>query len=189
MENELWCGDAAVPNFKDLAMLFAAAAASTAVGILSQLVDKASAKGGTGVASRTGFEVAEPAATPAAAQSSAPANAPSESLSRDTLDTLLSAQGQGQGTERKKRSLSVLLDLMQSSQNGSVSKSQFEAAASKDGKDGKDGVALFDKIDGNHDGSVNPAELSAFLDSYRRTSANGAEGGAAARPRSLTMSV
>jgi hypothetical protein len=184
----LWCGDAVAPDFKGLAMLFAAAAASTAVDILSQLIDKASAKGGTGVASQTGFEVAEPTVTQAM-PSSASAGAPSESLSRDTLDTLLSAQGQAQGTERKKRSLSVLLNLMQSSQNGSVSKSQFEAAASKDGKDGKDGAALFDKIDGNHDGSVNPAELSAFLDSYRRASANGAEASAAARSRSLSMTA
>lgn len=177
--------------FKGLAMLLAAAAASAAVDILSQLVDKATAKGGTGVTTQTGFQVAEPAATQPAVQptSSAPASAPGESLSRDTLDTLLSAQGQTQGTERKKRSLSVLLDLMQSSQNGSVRKSEFEAAASKDGKDSKDGAALFDKIDGNHDGSVNPAELSAFLDSYRRASANGAEGTAATRPRSLAITA
>lgn len=170
---------------KGLAMLLAAAAASTAVDILSQLVDKATAKGGTGVTPQTPFVAPQIETSDAApnASGSTPANSSGGNLSRETLDTLLSAQGQSQGTERKKRSLSVLLDLMQSSQNGSVSKADFEAAVDKGGNNTS---VLFDKIDENRDGSVNPAELSAFLDNYRRASAHD---GAAARTRTLAMTA
>src|SRR6185369_11340076 len=95
----------------------------------------------------------------------------SEGLSRDALDTLLSAQGQAQA-HRKKRSLSVLLDLMQSSQDGSVKKSDFEAAVGKTDSESSD---VFDRIDQNHDSTVSANELSTFLDSYRKASEAGAQ--------------
>lgn len=170
-------------------MLLAAAAASTAVDLLSQLVDKASSKskanssGGT----QTHFltpQIDTTATSNLSASASAGANGASGGhLSRETLESLLSAQGQSQGAERKKRSLSVLLDLMQSSQKGSVSKADFEAAADTNGNNTS---VLFDKIDQDHDGSVTKAELSTFLDNYRRASA---QGGAAAPSRTLTMTA
>ncbi len=76
--------------------------------------------------------------------------------------------------------MSVLLDLLQSSQNGSVAKSDFEAAA---GESDGDGSKIFDQIDQNHDQTVNVAELSTFLDSYRRTS----EAGTSGKSRALAM--
>jgi hypothetical protein len=94
---------------------------------------------------------------------------------KHALDTLLSAQGQG--TQRKKRSMSVLLDLMQSSQDGKVKKSDFDAAA---GESNSEASEVFDRIDQNHDSSVNLNELSAFLDTYRRNSEAGTQGRALA---------
>jgi hypothetical protein len=73
----------------------------------------------------------------------------------------------------------VLLDLLQSSQGGTVNKSDFEAAAGESDRSSK----LFEKIDQNRDSAVNVAELSAFLDSYRRAS----EAGTAGRTRALAM--
>lgn len=168
-------------------MLLAAAAASTAVDLLSQLVDKASSKGKANAATQTHFLAPQidPTATstPSASVSASASGASSGNLSRETLESLLSAQGQSQGAERKKRSLSVLLDLMQSSQDGSVSKADFEAAADANGNNA---AVLFEKIDQDRDGSVNKAELSTFLDNYRRASA---QGGGAAQSRTLTMTA
>jgi hypothetical protein len=154
-------------------MLIAGLAASAAIDLVSQLLsEKPSAKSGTGVAAQSTFKVADlDSVAGASAQSqSTGSTTRSEGLSREALDTLLSAQGQAQ---RKKRSLSVLLDLMKSSQDGSVKKSDFEAAA---GDTSGDASKVFDGIDQNHDSTVNVNELSSFLDSYRRASEAGAQG-------------
>lgn len=174
---------------KGLTMLLAAAAASTAVDLLSQLVDKASAKGKSGAATQTHFLTpqidSETAPTSSASASASTSSASGGNLSRETLESLLSAQGQSHGAERKKKSLSVLLDLMQSSQDGSVSKSDFEAASDANGNNTS---VLFDKIDQDHDGSVSKAELSTFLDNYRRASTQGGAG-IAGQARTLTMTA
>lgn len=166
-------------------MLLAAAAASTAVDLLSQLVDKASSKGkaNSNGGTQTHFLTPQIDTTATSNPSASASGASGGNLSRETLESLLSAQGQSQGAERKKRSLSVLLDLMQSSQKGSVSKADFEAAADTNGNNTS---VLFDKIDQDHDGSVTKAELSTFLDNYRRASA---QGGATAPARTLTMTA
>lgn len=155
-------------------MLFAGLAASAAIDLLSLLQpEKPSAKSGTGPKTPSSFSVADLGAVEAAPvqSQSAPAAGRSEGLSRDALDTLLSAQGQG--TQRKKHSMSVLLDLLQSSQDGKVKKSDFDAAV---GKGDDKASEIFDRIDQNHDSSVNVAELSAFLDTYRRNSEAGTQG-------------
>lgn len=174
---------------KGLAMLLAAAAASTAVDLLSQLVDKASSKSKSGATTQTHFLTpqidAEAPQASSATVSASTSSASGGNLSRETLEKLLSAQGQSHGAERKKKSLSVLLDLMQSSQEGSVSKSDFEAASDASGNNTS---VLFDKIDQDHDGSVSKAELSTFLDNYRRASAQGGAG-IAGQARSLTMTA
>lgn len=153
-------------------MLFAGLAASAAVDLLSLLQPEKSS-GKLQLAGQSAFEVAglEPDVQPVPADLRVPSgNNRSETLSRETLEQLLSAQGQ-QAAQRKKRSMSVLLDLLQSSQNGSVAKSDFEAAAGESSD--SDASKIFDRIDQNHDGSVNVAELSSLLDSYRRTSGTG----------------
>jgi hypothetical protein len=164
-------------------MLFAGLAASAAVDLLSLLQpEKQSGKPGTRLAGQSAFDVAglEADVQPLPAELRVPSAANrSEGLSRETLEQLLSAQGQ-QGAQRKKRSMSVLLDLLQSSQNGSVAKSDFEAAA---GENDGDGSKIFDQIDQNRDQTVNVAELSVFLDSYRRTS----EAGTSGKSRALAM--
>lgn len=162
-------------------MLFAGLAASAAIDLLS-LLQPEKPKGGTGAAVQPSFNVADfGAAETATTQSqSAAAGGRSDSLSRDALDTLLSAQGQAQGSQHKKRSISVLLELLQSSQDGSVKKSDFAAAA---GESDDKASEIFDRIDQNHDRSVNVAELSTFLDSYRRASEAGTQG----RTRALAM--
>ncbi len=160
-------------------MLFAGLAASAAVDLLSLLQpEKPSAKSGTGPKTPSSFSVADIGAIEAAPAQSGPAAGRSDGLSREALDTLLSAQGQG--TQRKKRSMSVLLDLMQSSQDGKVKKSEFDAAV---GKGDDKSSEIFDQIDQNHDSSVNLTELSTFLDTYRRNS----EAGTPVRARALAM--
>jgi hypothetical protein len=158
-------------------MLFAGLAASAAVDLLS-LLQPEKPKGGTGLRAESSFEVADLAAVQPL--QALPASGRSDSLSRDALDTLLSAQSEA--AQRKKRSTSVLLELLQSSQNGSVGKAEFEAAA---GEGDSEAAELFDRVDQNHDRAVNVAELSAFLDTYRRTS----EGGAQGRARALAVVV
>jgi hypothetical protein len=143
-------------------MLFAGLAASAAVDLLS-LLQPQKPKDGPGLKAQPAFEVADLAAVQPLPVASAGSR--NEDLSREALDTLLSAQG-GAG-QRKKRATSVLLELMQSSQNGSVRKSEFEGAA---GEGASEGAELFDRMDQNGDRAVNVAELSAFLDTYRRTS-------------------
>lgn len=152
-------------------MLFAGLAASAAIDLLSLLQpDKPSAKNAAGLGTQPSFNVADLGAAEAAPTQSqaATTGGRSEGLSRDALDTLLTAQGQAQPSRHKKHSMSVLLDLLQSSQTGDVKKSDFAAAAAEGDGQASD---LFDRIDQNHDSAVNVAELSAFLDSYRRASA------------------
>lgn len=165
-------------------MLFAGLAASAAFDLLSLLnPDKAFAKSASGSATPTpsSFKVADlDAALATDAQSKTGSSGRGAGLSRDALDTLLSTQGQAQA-QRKKRSASVLLELLQSSQDGKVSKSDFEAAASDNDSKASE---LFDAVDQNHDATVNIAELTAFLDTYRRASESASLQGKA---RSLAM--
>lgn len=158
-------------------MLFAGLAASAAIDLLS-LLQAENPKGDTALAEKPSFSVADPGVAGAAAGRPQAASAVG-GLSRETLEALLSAQGQ-QAAQRKKRSMSVLLDLLQSSQNGSVGKATYEAAtANGDGET----TGLFDRIDRNGDHAVNIAELAAFLDSYRRRS----DAATAGRARALAV--
>ena len=149
-------------------MMFAGLAASAAVDLLS-LLQPEKPKGGTGVAAQSSFKIPDLGSTEAASTQSQAASTGqrSEGLSADALGTLLSAQSQTQPVQNKKRSISVLLDLLQSSQDGSVKKSDFDAAVGE--SDGK-ASDMFDQIDQNHDSSINVAELTSFLDTYRRNS-------------------
>jgi hypothetical protein len=164
-------------------MLFAGLAASAAVDLLS-LLQPEKPKGGTGATARPSFSIPDLGAAEAASTQSQAASAGqrSESLSSDALGTLLSAQGQGQSqtAHHKKRSMSVLLDLLQSSQDGSVKKGDFDAAV---GENDDKASELFDKIDQNHDSSINVSELTNFLNTYRRNSETGTQS------RSRTLAV
>jgi hypothetical protein len=160
-------------------MLFAGLAASAAVDLLSLLQPaKASAKGGTSLTAKSSFTVADQGeAETAQVQPQSPDAVPrSGNLSRDALDTLLSAQGQ-EAAKRKKRSTSVLLDLLKSNQKGSVSKSEFDVAVGD--SDGK-ASELFGRIDQDHDGSINTAEMSLYLNAYKRNAGAGANSSARA---------
>lgn len=152
-------------------MVFAGLAASAAVDLLSLLQPEKTKKSGTGAA-KTQFSLPELGAGEAASTTSSVGSTRGQSaLSTDTLGTLLSAQGQGQA--HKKRSMSVLLDMLQQSQDGSVNKSDFATAM---GDDDAKASEMFDRIDQNHDSSVNVAELSNYLDTYRRNSEAAATG-------------
>lgn len=161
-------------------MMLAGFAASAAVDLLSLLQSQTPTAGsGARVAEQSAFELAgaEPDVQPVPAELRPSSTvSPREGMTRETLDALLSAQTQ-QGSERKKRSVSLLLDLLQSSQNGSVSRSELNAAA---GKDVSEASELFDRIDQNHDNSINVAELTATLDAYRRGAGAGSQGKALA---------
>jgi hypothetical protein len=154
-------------------MMFAGLAASAAVDLLS-LLQPEKPKGGTGLAAQP-FSIPDLGSTEAASTQSQAASAGQrgEGLSTDALGTLLSAQGQAHPVQHRKRAMAVLLDLMQSSQNGSVTKRDFDAAIGE-GEAGSGEV--FDRIDRNHDSSINVAELTSFLDTYRRNSEAAAPG-------------
>jgi hypothetical protein len=165
-------------------MLFAGLAASAAFDLLSLLnPDKASAKSGTATTpTPSSFKVSdlEAALGTTTTSTSSGASGGGSGLSRDALDTLISTQGQALA-QRKKHSASVLLELLKSSQDGKVKKSDFEAAA---GDNDSKASEMFDAIDQNHDATVNVAELTAFLDSYRRASEAASVQG---KTRSLAM--
>jgi hypothetical protein len=164
-------------------MLFAGLAASTAVDLLS-LLQPEKPKGGTGVAGQPSFSIPDLGSAEAASTQSQAASVGgrSEGLSSDAFSTLLSAQGQGQAhtVPHRKRGMSVLLDLLKSSQDDSVKKSDFDAAI---GENDDKASELFDQIDQNHDNAINVSELTSFLDTYRRNSDVGTQG------RSRTLAV
>lgn len=159
-------------------MFVAGLAASAAFDLLSLLQPDTS----TGVtAGQASFVVPEAAS---AQPQTVATGTRSDGLSADTLGTLLSAQGQTQAAHHAKRSMGVLLDLLQSSQDGSLSRSEFEAATG--GSDGdSDAAKLFDRIDQNQDDAVNVSELTSFLDSYRRN----ADGATSGTGRALTIAA
>jgi len=148
-------------------MVFAGLAASAAVDLLSLLQPAKPKSGGTGT-TKSAFtlpDVDGTAATSVPSQGGAISQTDaSQAAKKGGMDTLLSAQGQAQ-THHKKRGMGVLLDLLKSSQDGSVTKSDF---VSKLGGEDEKASDMFDRIDQNHDSSVNATELSAFLDTYRR---------------------
>jgi hypothetical protein len=162
-------------------MLFAGLAASAAVDLLS-LLQPEKPKGGTGEAARAAFSIPELGSTTAAQSQTRSTAGRSEGLSSDAFSTLLSAQGQGQAhtVPHKKRGMSVLLDLLKSSQDDTIKKSDFEAAI---GETDDKASELFDTIDQNHDSSINLSELTNFLDTYRRNSETGTQ----ARSRTLAV--
>lgn len=168
-------------------MLFAGLAGSAAFDLLSLLqpAQQDKQKGGTGITARPSFTLPDLDSAEAASTQSqaATTGARSDSLSTDALGTLLSAQGQAQAAHHKKRSMGVLLDLLKSSQDGSVKKSDFDAAV---GEGDKDSAAdLFARVDQNHDNSVSINELTNFLDTYRRNS----EAGAVSKGRTLAVAA
>ena len=145
-------------------MLFAGLAASAAIDLLS-LLQPEKPKGGT-AGEQTAFSVPESDFGAATAASPQTADRPGESLS---IDTLLSAQ-----EHHSKRSMSVLLGLLQSSQDSTVAKSDLEKASGD-----ADAPELFDLVDQNHDATINNAELTSFLEAYRRTQEPSARKGTA----------
>jgi hypothetical protein len=73
----------------------------------------------------------------------------------DTMAQLLSVQNQsGKGPEQ------AFFSKLDTDGNGSISKSEFESAASKAGVDTSVADAVFDKIDGDGDGAVSSQELA-----------------------------
>jgi hypothetical protein len=164
-------------------MVFAGLAASAAVDLLSLLQPAKPKSGGTGT-TKSAFtlpDVQDTSATPAQGQTAISQTDASQAAKKGGMDTLLSAQGQAQ-THHKKRAMGVLLNLMNSSQDGSVTKSDF---VSKLGGEDAKASDMFDRIDQNHDSSVNAAELTAFLDTYRRN----AEAGSTGKGRALAVAA
>jgi hypothetical protein len=173
-------------------MVFAGLAASAAFDLFSQLQPDKPKSGGTGVTPASSFSLPQdPAATQAAQTAAEMAigrsgesepDAEGAAAKKNGMDTLLSAQGQAQA-HHKSHSMSVLRELMKSSQDGTVKKSDFEAALGKD--DDTRASDLFDRIDQNHDNAVTNAELTSFLDTYRRNAAAGTAG----KGRSLAVAA
>jgi hypothetical protein len=169
-------------------MLFAGLAASAAVDLLSLLQPEKPKKGGAGSA-QASFNLPEVGANEtASAQSTVGATGGQGGMSSNALATLLSVQGQNQSqahaAHQKKHSISVLLNLLQSSQDGSVTKADFATALG--GEDDKKASEMFDRLDQNHDSSVNAAEVTNFIEIYRR---NAEAGPAAGKGRALAVAA
>lgn len=169
-------------------MVFAGLAASAAVDLLSLLQPEKPKKDGT-AAAQAPFSLPEAGTgETTAAQSTVGATSGQGGMSSNALATLLSVQGQSQSqahaAHHKKQSISVLLNLLQSSQDGSVKKSDF-ASALGDGDNTK-ASEMFDRLDQNQDSSVNVAEVTSFIETYRRSAEAGS---AAGKGRALAVAA
>ena len=169
-------------------MVFAGLAASAAVDLLSLLQPEKPKKGGTGNA-QASFNLPEVGTDETTStQSTVGATSGQGGMSSNALATLLTVQGQNQSqahaAHQKKHSISVLLNLLQSSQDGSVTKSDFASALG--GKEDTKASEMFDRLDQNQDSSVNVAEVTSFIETYRR---NAEAGSAAGKGRALAVAA
>jgi hypothetical protein len=90
-------------------------------------------------------------------------SAPATPLAPSTMGAMLTVQGSnGQTLVNGDAFSSQLFGLLDGNNDGSISKSEFEAAFNKNGDTTK-ADAIFAQLDANHDGSVSPAELTNAL--------------------------
>jgi hypothetical protein len=158
-------------------MFFLASAAGSALSYLSSLQNISGAFQSSGAQSTgqsTPFAAAALAQPPQPPATGGSTN--TWPMSSQTMNTLLSAQSQsGESSASQK-----LFSMLDSNGDGTISKSEFEAAFGQNGKTDQ-ADALLAKLDQDGDGAVNQKELSSALKKGHRhhhaQSAGGLSGG------------
>ena len=149
-------------------MLFAVGAAAGAVDILKSLTSSPASKPADG----SGFQVASSASGTADAKTVAAAPTQSGNLSSDTMSALLDAQGSSADVApsrpaHRSKALKDLLALLDSNNDGAISKNEFEDALGAGGTNVANADGVFDKLDKDNNGSVGLDESSTALKSRR----------------------
>ncbi len=120
----------------------------------------------------------DPNATATGNSSSSPSspNGPTSLLAPSTLDALLSVQGQNQSPVVNGDAFSAqLFSLLDTNQDGSISKSEFETAFGQNGNTTQ-ADAIFSQLDANGDGSVSAQALTNALDGQDQAQGQGTQG-------------
>ena len=139
-------------------------AASSALDLIATLQQTLGA-GGSGNAqpSAGGFDPGTSANAPTA-NTPTDTSAPTSLLAPSTLDALLAVQGQGQAPVVNGDAFSQqLFSLLDSNQDGGVSKSEFETAFGQNG-DTTQADQIFTQLDANGDGSISASELTQAIE-------------------------
>lgn len=139
-------------------------AASSALDLIATLRQTLGAGGSDSAQTSAGTFDAGTAANTPAANAPTDASAPTSLLAPSTLDALLAVQGQGQAPVVNGDAFSQqLFSLLDSDQNGTISKSEFETAFAQNG-DTTQADQIFTQLDANGDGSVSADELTQAIE-------------------------
>jgi hypothetical protein len=139
-------------------------AASSALDLISALQQTLAGKNSPAVSTPpTAAPTFDPNAAAGDATAPTGTSAPATPLAPTTMGAMLTVQGSnGQTLVNGDAFSSQLFGLLDGNNDGSISKSEFEAAFNKNGDTTK-ADAIFAQLDANHDGSVSPTELTNAL--------------------------
>ena len=147
----------------------AGAAASSALDLISAIEQKVGSAGSSTPPATQSFDVT--GSGPAASDTSA--TAPGSPLAPNTMNALLTVQGDSQTPVVNGDAFSSqLFGLLDANSDGSISQSEFDQIFGKNGDTTK-ADALFARLDANHDGSVSPDELTNALSAGAQNAQDG----------------
>jgi EF hand domain-containing protein len=139
-------------------------AASSALDLIATLRQTLGAGGSDSAQPSAGTFDAGTAANATATNTPTDASAPTSLLAPSTLDALLAVQGQGQAPVVNGDAFSQqLFSLLDSNQDGGVSKSEFDTAFAQNG-DTTQADQIFTQLDANGDGAISASELTQAIE-------------------------
>jgi len=139
-------------------------AASSALDLIATLRQTLGAGGSDSAQPSAGTFDAGTAANAPATNAPTDASAPTSLLAPSTLDALLAVQGQGQAPIVNGDAFSQqLFSLLDSNQDGGVSKSEFDTAFAQNG-DTTQADQIFTQLDANGDGAISASELTQAIE-------------------------
>lgn len=139
-------------------------AASSALDLIATLRQTLGAGGSDSAQPSAGTFDAGTAANASATNAPTDASAPTSLLAPSTLDALLAVQGQGQAPVVNGDAFSQqLFSLLDSNQDGGVSKSEFDTAFAQNG-DTTQADQIFTQLDANGDGAISASELTQAIE-------------------------
>ncbi len=129
---------------------------------LQALTSPLNSPGGTGQgASPFGFAI-DPSAGASASAPGAGTGPGASGMTPDTMNALFAAQSQTSAPSGSSGLMSQLFSLLDTNNDGAISKSEFEATLGQNGQ-ATQADSVFAKLDANADGSVSPSELASAL--------------------------
>jgi hypothetical protein len=129
---------------------------------LQALTSPLNSSGGAGQgASPFGFAI-DPSAGASASAPGAGTGPGASGMTPDTMNALFAAQSQTPAPAGSPGLMSQLFSLLDTNNDGAISKSEFEAALGQNGQTTQ-ADSVFAKLDANADGSVSPGELANAL--------------------------